>query len=257
MPINKEIYKEYYPIGNLKLSKYMNFLKFISMLKEKSLFFCRLDILEDKYEGVAPDTYYLRLFERFKRLQLTEKFEFKTDKEIWDCVMNIKNNDERIKSIQLINCWHVFNEESAAMWKIYASFNEGIMIKSTVEKLEKALENCSEDLFMGKVIYFDHETELYSNNGLIDTIMHKHKLYSYEDEIRLIHILTDMEKGSQFDWNMESVKEGKYLKANLDTLIDEIIISPYASDYFVDLVSDITHQQYKIDKPVNKSRFSP
>jgi hypothetical protein len=43
-----------YPKENYKVYKYFDIIKFISLLQRKSLFFCRLDKLEDKFEGSSP-----------------------------------------------------------------------------------------------------------------------------------------------------------------------------------------------------------
>src|ERR1017187_2968717 len=39
----------------------------------------------------------------------------------------------------LISCWHENEGESVAMWKLYVSGREGVAIKTTVGRLERAL----------------------------------------------------------------------------------------------------------------------
>ena len=40
-----------------------------------------------------------------------------------------------------INCWHLNDHESAAMWKLYLKSNEGIVIQSTFTNLNTVLPN--------------------------------------------------------------------------------------------------------------------
>ena len=57
MPIEKpsnQTAPVFFPKENYKIVKYMDLAKFISLLHSKSLFFCRLDKLEDKFEGSSP-----------------------------------------------------------------------------------------------------------------------------------------------------------------------------------------------------------
>ena len=38
-----------------------------------------------------------------------------------------------------INCWHMNDHESAAMWKLYLKSNEGIAVQSTYETLRDSI----------------------------------------------------------------------------------------------------------------------
>ena len=64
-------------------------------------------------------------------------------------------------------------------------------------------------------------------------VVHKHKAYSYENEIRLIHEV------SNIGWENEKYKNGIKVNVNLVKLIDEIVISPFAPEWFSDLIRDI------------------
>ncbi len=52
----------FYPERDYTVVKYVDLLKFVSILQRRSLFFCRLDKLEDQFEGTtAKANYQLRL----------------------------------------------------------------------------------------------------------------------------------------------------------------------------------------------------
>jgi hypothetical protein len=48
-----------------KIWRYMNFTKFVSLLKERSLYFARSDKFEDIYEGKAPMINYDLLYKEY------------------------------------------------------------------------------------------------------------------------------------------------------------------------------------------------
>jgi hypothetical protein len=50
-----------------------------------------------------------------------------------------------------LNCWHLNDYESAAMWDIYQRNNDAIAIQSTYTKLCNSLIQKEPDVFVGKV----------------------------------------------------------------------------------------------------------
>jgi hypothetical protein len=45
--------------------------------------------------------------------------------------------------------------------------------------------------------------------------------------------------GWEHDWAKEEVEDGKYIKMNVDFLIDEIIIAPFAPNWYYTLIKDL------------------
>ena len=56
----------FYPKSDYNIAKYLDLTKFISLIQRKSLFFCRLDMLEDKFEGLSPNITYEQWVEEYK-----------------------------------------------------------------------------------------------------------------------------------------------------------------------------------------------
>ena len=48
-----------------------------------------------------------------------------------------------------INCWHMNDFESEAMWKLYLKSNEGIAIQSTYQRLIDSLSNTDLSIHIG------------------------------------------------------------------------------------------------------------
>ena len=121
---------------NAKIWRYMDFTKFVSMLDTKSLYFTRIDLLEDKFEGSVPKSFYssmssekIEMLKAFypksykSRIKKSEKTALKKSKK------NLEINLARRKWT-FVNCWHVNEDESAAMWKLYLKSNEGVAIQT-------------------------------------------------------------------------------------------------------------------------------
>ena len=134
----------------------------------------------------------------------------------------------------IINCWNEFKGESYALWKIYSDLNQGIMIKSSFERVINAFKESKEKIYCSRVKYIDYDTDSIDIGNTMTPIVHKHKAYSYEDEIRLIHEVSNV--GWKYDWEKEKHKNGIKINVNLHELINEIVISPFSSDWFTELV---------------------
>ena len=152
-----------------------------------------------------------------------------------------------------MNCWNKKEEESAALWKIYSDFSKGIMIKSSISRLEESLEKTEEDVELSEIRYLDYAKERMPDGNTNYPLIHKQTAYSYEDEVRLIHTVSQV--GWVHDWTQEEVQEGVYVKSDIHTLIDEIIIGPYSPKWFFALVQNIS-DKYGLKKEIKRSTLS-
>ncbi len=246
----------FYPKQEYNLSKYMDITKFISMLFKQSLFFCRVDKLEDKFEGTSHQTNFEERVRAVKQMQNSGRLPTSwNDAKIRENQKGIETNEKLQRSLNCINCWNISNGESAALWKIYSNFSQGIMIQSSVLKLIGAFQNTEQELGMSEVQYalYNETTLPYGNSNY--PFLYKQKAYNYEDEIRLLYSLTDKAENWQYDWTQEEVEEGVYIKVDLEKLIDKIVLSPYSPKWFFELITDIT-KRYGLYKPIEKSEFA-
>ena len=177
-----------------------------------------------------------------------------TDEELLEQVKVMYDHDNQMKALVCINCWNKCENESAALWKIYADFNKGIMIKSSIQNLHAAFANNGKQVALSEIRYMDYRKETMLDGNSNYLIIHKQKAYSYEEEVRLIYSVIP-EIGWVYNWEEEEVQEGKYIDIDLNLLIDEIVISPFAPAWFFKLVEDIMYK-YELSKPINKSELS-
>ncbi len=258
MPIiipNKHASPVFYPQLNYQVVKYMDLIRFVSMLQRKSLFFCRLDKLEDHFEGTTSEVNWQRRFDNHSRQHILSKdFRPLTEEEILLRVEQDYERDRKAKAIKTVCCWNISNSESAALWKIYSNINQGIMITSKVTSIIEAFKETKENIDLSEVKYLNHSCDKMPDGNIMYPVIHKHLAYSYEKELRMIHTV-DYGPGLLYDWSREEVDTGKYIPVNLNELIDEVIMSPYSPPWFFKLVENLC-ESYGMSKVILKSELS-
>ena len=133
-------------VDSQKIWRYMDHEKFKSLIHNESLYFCRADKFEDKWEGVFP-------------AKMIEKFDLNTrsfQSDDGNAYTRLQWHIQKEARSHLINCWHVDDTESFAMWKIYCRDNpRSIAIQSTVGSLKKSFNANEERIWIGDVEYID------------------------------------------------------------------------------------------------------
>jgi len=235
----------FYPIGDYSIAKYLDLTKFISLLQRKSLFFCRLDKLEDKFEGLSSNITHKLWVDEYKyhrdHTGVIEKS--KTDREIETMVKNQFAFESIQKPNTCVNCWNKFDFESPALWKIYSDFGKGVMIKSSISKLNMAFETNLDTIWISEVKYLNRKEEPYPSGNSIYPVIHKGLEYQYETEIRLIYELYFNGKplnNHLYDWASEEIEAGLFSSVDLNLLIDEIIIGPFTPNWYKKMIEDLT-----------------
>jgi len=225
---------------NVKIWRYVDFTKFVSLLDTKSLFFSRSDKLGDLFEGstsranikLRPSIYQ----DKIPELGLKQMSEF----------------TERLRYHTFLNCWHINEFESDAMWKLYAKNNTGIAIQSTYKRLVDVLKE-NEEAYVGEVKYIDYESDWLPEGFTFYQFMHKQNSFKHETELRaIIQRYPNPEKGIFID---KPGPLGLSIQINLDELIEKIYISSTSPEWFSDLVKSIS-KKYNMTKEISFSKLS-
>lgn len=212
--------------------RYMDFTKYVDLLSKRSQFFVKSSEFEDPFEGIYP----IKMTDKNSQLHMISK---------------------KIRDFCYVNCWHMNDFESAAMWNLYLKSVEGIAIKTTSGNLKKAFEECEEPILMSEVKYWDYESKdselLYEETknefggSTINSVIFKRKSFMHENELRLIYNTFSFE-----DMETPPTDFGKSINCNLDYLIDEIVVAPYAPDWFFELVKEVG-TKYGMEKKIERS----
>ena len=128
------------PPDNAVVWRYMNLEKLLSILIDRALFFASASTLrkDDKYEGQPTQSEIDAL-----RVDLDTARELERTFHV------------RVADALFFNCWHMNDDESDAMWKIYVNGIGGVAIRSTVLRLKKSLDASPHDISIGRISYND------------------------------------------------------------------------------------------------------
>lgn len=132
--------------------RYMDFDKFLNLITTSKLFFCRIDKYPDKFEGVNPAAHYSEEF--FRRYYVRFNYNSAQVNDIVNQeLLMAKWNYYKKRCQYMINCWNEGKKESEALWKVYAGFERGIVIQSTIAKLCDSFTSTTDEIHIGKVQY--------------------------------------------------------------------------------------------------------
>jgi hypothetical protein len=230
----------------LPLLRYMSLSKFVNMLTTSGLWFSRQDLLGDPFEGAAPIS---DLSTRSNAAEPTAR--------IW----------EAWRRWLVVSCWYTGPIESDAMWNKYAPNGEGLAIKTSVSALRTAMKlstgsyaDSNADakvplavIFLGQVFYGDHDRIYLKHKDLpFARAFLKRPEFPHEQEVRAVAPLSDIFRESGVDLEAEPDLRGITVTVNITKLLDEVIISPTASDrYFKDIEKLL--RVYEIEVPTRVS----
>lgn len=246
------------PPENTRLWRFMDFTKFVHMLQSESLYFCRIDQLDDPFEGTFTEATIrdseklldnLLPLPRFAQLREEQK---KVETLLFGQFFTRSN---------FVNCWHMNEYEPYSMWKSYTTTNEAISIQTSLRKFIDSFSETGEDVRIGMVNYLDYRIDHNGGNNLYKKLLTKRKNFEHESELRAIvtyrpsnNILPDPDNPQRNIVNWDAFSNGLNIKAKLDTLIEKIIIAPKAASYFKNAVKSVC-EKYNIQKPIENSEI--
>ncbi|MHA1402098.1 MAG: hypothetical protein ACTSQE_17260 [Candidatus Heimdallarchaeaceae archaeon] len=229
--------------------RYLTFPKFISMLTYNALWFPKLKILQDEFEGTLPKKAYQTMQESHQKWKKT------FSPELHNQIDNMTNNNiDSGKELIVVNCWFHDEKENEKMWKEYVITLEGVAVKSTIRKLATYTYVEPQFSSIGKVQYVDftkHNQSTYLSNQAIERAFLKSDHLSHEKEVRIAtHSIKTLAcvamDGNPYTQEQISGKNmnnfenpGLYIRINFEKLVESIIVAPGASEWFELLIKRI------------------
>ena len=211
-----------------KIWRYMDFTKFVELLNSSSLYFSRADQFEDIFEGSVPkisaEVRNRQMLDLIEKKKLLPKY----TPDFWEDY-GIKTKKE-----YAINCWHMNDFESAAMWKLYLKSNEGIAIQSDYSKLVASLNPSELLIFIGTVNYIDYEKDKIDLTNGLSPYIHKRKSFSHENELRAIIWQIAAANKDKLDLSNGGIN----VKVDLQTLIENVYVSPDSPLWLTNLIKE-------------------
>lgn len=214
------------------LWRYMDFPKFLSLLKEQALYFTRVGALQDKFEGHFSQADYEFLQDAYLHSNYPHGI---------DIYGGIKDEVDRIQDEYYVTCWREGEDESLGMWEVYTEGKYGIAIQTDLPALLRDVRDPTLLNGSGEVIDSDVVKIQYSSSEEIALalqqkpfpLIYKRIEFDYEVEVRGC-IQLDIRP-----------KHGQLVEVDLKRLIQSVVVSPGADQWFVDLVAD-TMKQYGV-----------
>jgi hypothetical protein len=204
--------------SSAKIWRYIDFTKFVSLLDKSALFFSRADKLGDPFEGSHPkENISIRAEIYKKEIPLTY----------------VSSIYKLLREFTVVNCWHMNEYESAAMWNLYASSEEGIAIQSSFQRLKDSFTDRENDIFIGVVQYIDYDKERILDDPL-SSFVHKRKSFSHENELRAV--IQKLPPEAISSRTKRPFDDGLYVLVDLEFLIDKIYLAPTSPRWLLELV---------------------
>lgn len=234
--------------------RFMELWKFRDFIKTGALFFNRADLFpQDEAEGIPPEEYQSVLG--------LNPMDLRDSQEINHSIGSIAQLREGF----YINCWHLFVEESAKMWKQYGK--DGVAICSRYCLLKSALAALDDRAFLGLVRYGSEHLTGWNALRFITT---KRQEYEDDREVRALIWMPDQVAGGNRHFDENNIAHTRpltaapdrvpqFLRRRIDPqiLITEIVVTPWATGNMISELQQATHEVgYAIPiRPSNLARF--
>jgi hypothetical protein len=231
----------------------MPFARFISLMTYRALWFSKLNILQDTYEGMIPAKAKRQMHEdnqKYKDQFDTPEFHRQIDS--W-----LDKNEEDSRELLVVSCWFLGESDSERMWREYGGSNEAVAIKSTIGRLARYVlvprdEHVSHLGLVSYVHHDNHEMDAYeAHQGHERAFLKDRERFAHEQEIRIVTLNTKTTSCASMEGkpyteeevagkNMNNFENpGLYVGVQLQGLLTEVVISPTAQDWFEKLVKRI------------------
>jgi len=219
---------------NVKIWRYTDFSRYVSLLTSGALFFSRVDLLGDRYEGATSHANRPLWPIVYRDIGLSA-LEVNSRHAQWE------------RQWTFVNCWHVNEDESDAMWRAYTRTSEAVAIQSSYARLHRVLPSGT---FVGMVEYIDYQKDWMPEGNAFYRFMHKRKCFEHERELRaLIQDLPTTGSGFNYILNPEA---GRLIPVQIPELVERVFVAPTAPAWFRDLATSVT-AKYGLDIPVEQS----
>lgn len=214
-----------------KIWKFLSFAKLCELLDRSALHCTRVDQFGDTFEGSWPIA----------------------DARYWEYLDGAATFEDlfKVRRHAVASCWVESATESAASWRLYGNDAECVAIVSRFGALaqasaDQARQGGEETWIAGGVEYLDYERKIGMTNAppdayrqsIFKVLACKHASYSSENEVRVLAMKNEPEFSPS----------GADLQVDLSAIVEEVVVSPAAQDWFFELVRKISGMRNLADR---------
>jgi hypothetical protein len=228
------------PDASTRIWRYMDLAQYVSMLQTEGLWLSRVDLLGDPFEGchTLPDV---------QAWQAALATTGMPPEALAKALVSMQQSSLKILSIMYVNCWHMNEVESDAMWKAYGASENGIAVVTTCSTLVAQLD---EGCFVGTVAYIDYERDTVGRGTVFRRILHKRRSFVHEQELRICRFIALKD----YPNSLTSSPSGLLQKVRLQDLVQEVYVAPQAPTWYRETVESVTNR-WGYGFPVHHSRL--
>jgi hypothetical protein len=147
-----------------------------------------------------------------------------------------------------VSCWHQNQDESDAMWALYAHRDAGVAIRTTVGRVLQAFAASKRSIFLAKVNYDSANNLTALTSGIFGSLLIKRHAFHHENEVRIIALTPDGYEAPEWSednqrYNIDVAKQvspGVYIECDIDALIEEVVVSPLMPMHTYQAIEEIT-----------------
>lgn len=218
----------------------MDLTQLVSMLEEKGLLFTRADLFDDKFEGTMS---------RPLHESLDANSPWVTQAHTGVLQLN--------KGWSFVNCWHMNEVESAAMWKIYSTSKDSVCLQTTFARLRDVLPK--DDVYIGVVNYILYDRDMIPDDNGLSPLFYKRKSFEHERELRALWCnIKNMDCNGPpsnvypDDYHPDP-REYVWKQVDLGALIENVYVSPTAGPWFLELLKKVLGRYGLNNVPAHQS----
>ena len=192
------------PDRDLVVWRYFGIAEWLSLLTTSELFFSRLDLLGDNFEGYFPvlENQHSKVLHHFAWAWRYHWY---------------------------VNCWTIADGESMVMWRLYASSTEGVAVRTTVGRILDALDADPKRMCIVAPVTYVDDHEQCDVSDMSQLAFLKRRAFSYENELRIAFLgVTSREENGETVLTTEPdrIQPGESIPIQPRSLFDEVRIAP-------------------------------
>lgn len=225
---------------SLKLWRYMDVAKLISMLQTASIWLARADTFRDKHEGRIPTEMFGFIEKAYESFPEDDP----------SPVSNARDFQDYLVKNTYISCWHKNIDENMVMWEIYGRDSSAVAIQTTVGRI---VENVDPSGLTGHSLLF--KPVIYANSDDVRGVLpyeecffRKRPHFQYENEVRIC-----LDTYSRYRPQKDTPK-GYPLPVFINGLIESIIVHPDSESWFVETIDSVT-TKFEVHAPVKRGAY--
>lgn len=212
----------------------MDLSKLIALLNHGCLFFSRADRLGDPWEGATSP------------LNITLRKDL--DEKTGLGYQNLANIYRASRTHTYISCWHKNSHESAAMWRLYLKSHEGLAVRTTFGRLRESFPRAEQDIYIGKVHYYNPELEVLPEGNVLRPYLWKRKSFEHECEVRAVF---QDPRGFEAE---PAAEYGLNIPVDVERLVEEVWLAPTSPDWLAEVMQSVL-DRFGLKRIVRHSRL--